>query len=137
MAEDDTAFPTLDDVELSVLDGLGTRRAIAAGDHLYRAGDTTYDFYVVLSGAVDIILDTDGDEQVVATHGPGKFLGELNMVTGTRVLLSARVAEPGEVIAIPPEALRHLIATQARLGDTILAAFMARRSVMMTGAAAS
>jgi thioredoxin reductase (NADPH) len=137
MAEDDTTFPTLDDAEVAVLDGLGTRRAIAAGEYLYRAGDATYDFYVILSGEVEIILDSDCEERVIATHGARRFLGELNMVTGLRVFLSARVAEPGEVIAVPADALRHVIATQAGLGDTILAAFMARRSVLIAGASSS
>ena len=56
------------------------------------------------------------------------------MLTGMRVLVSARVAEDGEVIVIPRERLRRLLATDPGLGDTILAAFIARRSVLMTGA---
>ena len=59
------------------------------------------------------------------------------MLTGMRVFVSARVAEAGEVIVIPRESLRRLIATDPGLGDTILAAFMARRSVLMAGASAT
>ena len=41
------------------------------------------------------------------------------------------------MIVVPRDALRRLIATDPGLGDTILAAFMARRSVLLTGASAS
>ncbi len=130
-------IPTLDDAELAVLDALGARRRVEVGEYLYREGDTTYDFYVVLSGLVEITIHQDGEERVIISHGGGRFLGELNLLTGSRVFLSARMAEPGEVLAVPAEALRRVIATQPRLSDKILATFMARRSDLLQGAAAS
>jgi thioredoxin reductase (NADPH) len=135
--DDATAFPSLDDSQLAVFDRLGTRRPVRSGDYLYRSGDPTYDFYVVLSGAIEIVLNADGDERVITRHGARRFLGELNLLTGQRVYLSARVVEDGEVIAVPPSALRHVIATEPGVGDTILAAFIARRSVLLSGAAAA
>ena len=54
-----------------------------------------------------------------------------------RVFVNARVAEAGEVIVVPRDRLRRLIATDPGLSDTILAAFMARRSILLTGASAS
>ena len=56
MADDAVAFPTLTDEELAFFDTLGTGRTTAAGEYLYREGDATYDFYVVVSGAVDIVV---------------------------------------------------------------------------------
>ena len=50
--DDAVAFPKLDDTQVAALDTLGTRRSIAAGEYLFREGDPTYDFYVVVSGAV-------------------------------------------------------------------------------------
>ena len=106
-ADDAVAFPTLDDSELAVLEALGTRRSVAVGEYLYREGDTTYDFYVILSGAVEIVVRSDGEERIITRQGPGRFLGELNLLTGQRVYLSARVVEPGEVIVVPRAALQH------------------------------
>src|SRR6266705_2637839 len=137
MADDAVAFPTLDDSELAVLEALGSRRSVAVGEYLYREGDTTYDFYVILSGAAEIVVRSDGEERIVARHGPGRFLGELNLLTGQRVYLSARIVEPGEVIVVPRAALHHLIATAPTLSDTILAAFLARRSALLSGASAA
>src|SRR5258708_29555986 len=101
MADDGEAFPTLDDADIAVFDTLGTRRSIAVGDYLYREGDASYDFYVVVTGAVDIVVRSDGEERLITRHGPGRFLGELNLLTGMRAFVSARVVEAGEGIAVP------------------------------------
>jgi thioredoxin reductase (NADPH) len=137
VADDAVAFPTLDDAEVAVLDSLGARRSMAVGEYLFRQGDVAYDFFVILSGAVDIVMPSDGEERVITRHGAGRFMGELNLLTGMRVFLSARVVEPGEVVVVPAVALRQVIATRPGLGDTILAAFLARRSLLMSGAAAT
>jgi len=137
VATDTDAFLRLSDADLAALGRLGVRRAVAAGEYLYREGDASYDFYVVLSGAVEIFVKSEGQERIIARHEAGRFLGELNLLTGQRVYVSARVAEPGEVIAVPRDALRRLIATDASLSDKILAAFLARRAILMSGAASA
>ncbi len=132
---DDPATVTLDAAELAVFDASGTRRRVEVGEYLYRAGDSAYDFFVVLSGEVEVFVDADGEERFLVRHGPGRFLGELNLLTGLRVIVSARMTESGEVLAVPAEVLRRVIATEPDLSDKILAAFMARRALLMTGAA--
>jgi thioredoxin reductase (NADPH) len=135
MADDPVAFPSLDGSQLAALEALGARRRVAAGEYLYREGDASYDFYVILSGAAEIFVRADGEERTIARHGPGLFLGELNLLTGQRVFVSARVVEPGEVIVVPVAILRQLLNTNPALGDMILAALLARRSFLLTGAA--
>jgi len=131
---DQAAIPDLDDDEIAQLLPYGTRRMAQPGEFLYRAGDARYDFYVVLSGLVEIVLDVDGEEQVIVSHGPGRFLGELNLLTGLRVFVSARVVEAGELLQIPAEELKRIIATQPRLSDKILVTFMVRRNELLDGA---
>ena len=134
MQADPSAFPVLDPSELAIFAAVGTRRHVVAGDYLYHEGDPHYDFWIVLSGAVEVVVD-DADDQVIVTPRAGQFLGELNLLTGVRAFVSARVAEPGEVLAVPPDRLRRVIATEPELGDKILAAFMARRAAFLAGAA--
>ena len=98
---DDEAIPNLDAADIALFEAAGTRRSIVAGDYFYREGNSAYDFYVLVSAAVEIVLRTDSGEQLIAQHGPGRFLGELNMLTGQRVFASARVVEPGDVIVVP------------------------------------
>ena len=123
MALEDEAFPTLTDADLAVVREFGAARPMVAGEYLYREGDVTYDFFVVVSGAVEAVSTADGTERVIAHHEAGRFLGELNLLTGQRVFVSARVVESGEVVVVPRERLRQMIARSPSLGDTILAAF--------------
>ena len=131
---DPSAFPFLDPSEVAIFEAIGTRRHVTAGEYLYREGDPEYDFWIVVSGAVDIVVD-DADDRVITTHRAGQFLGELNLLTGVRAFVSARVAEPGEVLAVPADVLRRVVATEPALSDKILAAFMARRTALLAGGA--
>jgi thioredoxin reductase (NADPH) len=135
MTDEDEAFPTLDEADMALVTQLGVRRRVTEGEYLFREGDDAYDFFVVVSAEVDIVVAVDGRESVIVHHGPGRFLGELNMLSGLRVFVSARVVTPGEVVVVSRDRLRQLMATNPRLGDTILAAFVARRGLLMTGAA--
>src|SRR5258708_35676953 len=78
-----------------------------------------------------------GEERIINRQGPGRFLGELNLLTGERVYLPAHIVEPGAVLVVPRAALQHVIATTPGLGDTILTAFLARRRELLNLASAS
>ena len=92
MANEDEATPTLDAEDMALVTQLGVRRQVTVGEYLYQEGDVTYDFFVLVSAEVDIVVAVDGGERDIASHGPGRFLGELNMLSGLRVFVSARVS---------------------------------------------
>jgi thioredoxin reductase (NADPH) len=135
MLDDAAAFPLLNETDLALLEGLGTRQRVGVGEYLFRQGDETYNFYVVLSAVVEIVVQADGSDHVIVRHGAGRFVGELGLLTGQRVFVSARVVEAGEVLALSREALRQVIATNPRLSDTFLAAFLERRTALLSSAA--
>src|SRR5215207_4653531 len=116
-----SAFPTLADDQIGFLRRYGEVRKVEPGQVLFREGDRSYDFIVILEGEVGTI----------AVHGARRFLGEMNMLTGQSVYLSAVMRESGEVLAIPPEKLKAIITEEPTLSDIILKAFLARRSVLM------
>src|ERR1700716_2745718 len=90
----DGAFPRLDDAQVQTLAAAGDRRPVHAGEVLYREGDGSCDFFVILGGMVAVVEDYGGpQEQLVAVHGPGRFLGELGVVTGQAVLFTAVVRD--------------------------------------------
>jgi thioredoxin reductase (NADPH) len=123
------AFPRLSAEQLQVLSALGIQREVQAADVLYREGDTSCDFFVILSGKVAIVEDFEGPhERVVSVHGPGRFLGEISLLTGRAVFFSAVVREPGAVLEVPVDRLREIVADDAVLGDVILRAFVRRRT---------
>ncbi len=129
----DSAAPTLDAETQAELAPFGEERAVEVGDILYRAGDGSYDFLVVIEGTVDIIRPDLEGETLITTHHPGRFLGELNMLTGQRAYLTARVSERGRVLAIPVDEFRRVMSSKPELADVIFSAFVARREILRTG----
>ncbi|MDQ1454779.1 MAG: thioredoxin reductase [Actinomycetota bacterium] len=134
--DDGPAAVTLDGPMLDELMEFGDVRSVAAGDVLYQAGADVPAFIVVLEGEVEIIRQDNSGEEVVARHGQGRFLGELNLYTGQRTYLTARVSKPGRLLAIDLETFRRLIDTRPDFSDTVFKAFVARRELLRTGAGA-
>jgi thioredoxin reductase (NADPH) len=99
---------------------------------LFREGDPRCDFFVILAGKVAIVAGYGtNEEEVVSVHGPGRFLGELNLLTGQALFVSAVVREPGEVLVVPIEGLREFVTQDPGLGDLILRAYLLRRSLLI------
>ena len=132
----DPAAPTFGPAELAELAEFGTERTMERGEFLFRAGDVAYDFMVVLEGEVEIVRSDPERDEVIVTHTPGRFLGELNLLTGQRAYLSARVSRPGRVLGIAPPEFRRIMSSKADLADTIFRALVARRELLRSGGAA-
>ncbi|HMK10357.1 MAG TPA: FAD-dependent oxidoreductase [Acidimicrobiales bacterium] len=129
---DAVAFPDLDDTQLSIAASLGTRRQVRAGEILFSPEDDHYDWIVILRGAVEVI---GANGEVITRHGARRFLGEVSLVTRQRPYLTARVAEPSEIVVVPADVFRAHVMTDVRLSDTVLEAFLARRAVLLAAAA--
>jgi thioredoxin reductase (NADPH) len=128
----DGAFPHLSENQLARLRLAGDRRNTRAGQVLFREGDERYDFFVVLEGKVAVIDGYgDPDERLIAVHGPGRFLGELGLLTGQAAFFTAVVLEPGEVLVLPVDRLRALITQDSSLGDVVLRAYFLRRELLI------
>src|SRR5215211_7960098 len=117
--------------QIEVLRSYGQTKETEAGQVLFRAGDTTNDFFVVLQGEVEVIDDFAGEVRTVGVFSAGTFLGDLHMLTGQGVPLSAVVSVSGEVLAIPRERLKEVVTEEFDLSNLILDTFLARRSYLM------
>ena len=129
----EVAWTRLDGPMLEELKSFGEVREVAPGDILYRAGDPTPDFFVVLEGEAEIVRLDDSDEFVVATHGEHRFLGELNLLTGQSAFLTARISQPGRVLVVPLATFRQLMSTRPDFSDTVFRALVARREILRAG----
>ncbi|MFW3169212.1 Na+/H+ antiporter NhaA [Geodermatophilus sp. CPCC 206100] len=132
----DGAYPRLSDEQLALLERSGTRRRYAAGETVFREGDPGYDFAVVLSGAVAMVEDAGREGQrVIAVHGPRRFLGELDLFSDHPVSLTAVVLRPGEVLSVPDDRMRQVFGADHPFKETVLRAFLLRRSMLLELAA--
>ena len=119
--------PVLSAEQLAKLASVGEERTAAVGDVLFRIGDERYPFVAILEGEA-AILDSAGDE--IVRHGASGFLGELNLMTGQTVYLTAVVTQPMRYIAVEREVLRPMLFDDGPLGDVLLSAFIARREAL-------
>jgi thioredoxin reductase (NADPH) len=119
--------PLLSASQLTTLAEHGEERTANVGDVLYRVGDQTYPLIAILEGEVAIL---DAADNEIVRHGPSKFLGEMNLLTGQTVFVSAVVTEPLRYIAVAREALRALLFDDGPLSDLLLSTFMARREAL-------
>jgi thioredoxin reductase (NADPH) len=138
VASDSTAFPTLTPAQLARLSSYGDEHLVTAGESLFVEGQRHYDLIVILDGEADIVyVDAAHDETIIATHGPGRFLGELSLLTGQRSFLRGRMRDDGRVLRINQPEFRRLLAGDPEIGDIIFAAFVARREIIRGGAGAA
>jgi thioredoxin reductase (NADPH) len=119
--------PSLSDSQLARLAEVGERRSASVGDVLFSLGDTTYPFIAVEEGEVSV-LDGAGNE--IIHCGPSKFLGELNLLSGQTVFLTAVVTQPLRYIAVDRLVLRDLLFEDSQLSDLLLSTFIARREAL-------
>jgi len=121
------ASPALSASQLATLALVGEERTAAVGDVLYSVGDTTYPFVAILEGEVAIV-DAAGNE--IVRHGASSFLGELNLLSGQTVFLTAIVTEPLRYVVVQRDALRGLLFDDGPLSDLVLSTFIARREAL-------
>src|SRR5204862_1172525 len=117
----------LSSAQLATLAERGEERTADVGDVLFRVGDTRYPLIAIRDGEVAIV-DAAGNE--IVRHGASGFLGELNLLSGQTVFLTALVTQPLRYIAVEREALRALLVEDGPLSDLVLATFIARREAL-------
>lgn len=87
-------FSNMDDDERAEVRAIMTERVFQPGQQIMRAGDLGSAFNVIEKGEVEIWLtDTDGHRVVLDVLGPGKFFGELSMLSGETRSASATSGE--------------------------------------------
>src|ERR1700722_16794716 len=122
------AFPKLDDRQLAMLEPLDLHRIVPRGAVVYKAGQRDLGLMAVLRGELEVFESRDGREQILATAGPGYFVGDVATLMGTAALASARgKAEETEVLEVPAEKLRRALAELPGVSEPIVRAFIMRR----------
>src|SRR3954447_8009871 len=119
--------PPLSASQLATLAKLGEERTANVGDVLFRVGDRAYPFIAILKGEAAII-DAAGNE--MTRHGASKFLGEVTLLSGQTVFLTAVVVKPMRYIAVDRDVFRSLLFDDAGLADLVLTTFIARREAL-------
>ena len=135
-ARRDQMFPVLEPAEIDRLARFGELKSYAAGEQIVATGEIAPGAFIILAGQVDITQrGRMGNFELIVTHGPGSFMGELAQLSGRPSLVDAYAKEAVEAIVIPPRRLRDLMVEEAELGECIMRALILRRvGLLETGA---
>ncbi|GAA3679992.1 hypothetical protein GCM10022376_19230 [Yimella lutea] len=125
------AYPRLNDEQIMLLSQHGERKVLAEGSTLFCAGDRDCGVFVVLDGKVRVVQEEGpgGEARVIAVHGRGRFVGDLSMLTGQAVYVTAVAQTDVEVLEVLYDGLKEAVTQDQALGDLILRAFVLRRNL--------
>ena len=129
------AFPKLDEDQIARLGQCAPTKLVRYpdGTKLVSVGERDARFFVVESGAVEILDDTE-TTKTITFLGPGEFTGDVAHLTGGPSLVSAVARHDCEVYELSADAVREVLNQCPDLGDIILLAFMARRQILRDAA---
>lgn len=110
-----------------------SRGYFPAGDMVFSEGDPATDFYVIESGEVEILKDTDGDGtlEIIAVLGPGDFFGEGALLEATLRMRNAsvRARTDLEVTIIGRSVFNQISTALVPLRDAMAAAMKRRTNI--------
>ncbi len=123
-------FPILTSTQIQRLVAHGRVRSVHAGDVLVEPGDREIPIFVVLSGELEALRSSFGEETLLRTFGPGQFTGELNTLSGRLAIALIRARQDGEIVEIARDNVLALVQADAELSEILMRAFILRRAEM-------
>ena len=128
----DQMFPALEPAEVGRLWRFGELKSYAAGDRIITTGEIAPGAFVILAGRIEVTHRAmPGHSELIVTHGPGSFMGELAQLSGRPSLVDAYAKEAVQALFIPPRRLRDLLVEEAELGERIMRALILRRVALL------
>jgi thioredoxin reductase (NADPH) len=125
-------FPKLTVEQIERVSRFGETHDYPEGTQLFRRGDRSVDFFVVVEGSVEITdAGTDGGEETIHLHKSRQFTGELDLFNNREILVSGRTASDSRLIRVPRLVFPRLIEAEPDIGEIIMRAFILRRVGLM------
>ena len=124
------AFPQLTDKQLSALAKFTRLKSYQDGEHLFKAGDSDFKFFVIKQGQVEIVERSTGKQKTVTVHEEKEFTGDISMLTGSPSPVSAYAVGDCQIYEVSNADLKQILKEIPQLGDCILQAFLTRRQLL-------
>jgi thioredoxin reductase (NADPH) len=131
-ARETQTFPRLDPEMMARAAQFGVEEAVPAGALLFERGQRGVDFFLIVTGAVEI-FETDVCDQPsqVTVHTERQFTGEMDLFNDRQILVSARATVDSRVVRVKRPDFRRLVASEPDIGEIIMRAFILRRLGMI------
>ena len=127
-AREAQTFPRLNPEMAARIAGYGQEEHLPAGTLVFRRGERSVDFFLVLDGAIEIFdLDREGEPRVFTVHGARQFTGEMDLFNDRQILVSGRAGGDTRVVRVKRADFRRLVTAEPDIGEIIMRAFILRR----------
>jgi CRP-like cAMP-binding protein len=90
-----------------------------AGETIVREGDISGRFYVITAGAVEVLQQIDGQEQVIRKLGPGDHFGEIAAMSNGRRTATVRTLTATSVLSLARDDFAALVDHLPALHDAL------------------
>ncbi|HUN25669.1 MAG TPA: FAD-dependent oxidoreductase [Steroidobacteraceae bacterium] len=132
LAREAQTFPQLSEEMTARVAGYATQESVPAGTLLFARGDRGVDFFLVLSGAIEILeTDVHGQTTVFRVHEARQFTGEMAMFSDRQALVSARARTDSQVLRVKRSEFRRLISFEPDIGELLMRSFILRRMALV------
>ncbi len=124
----DTRDTSLDPFFVQLAERYANAESYAAGATLFAEGDPGETMLLILSGLVQITKHGPGEEEpvVIATRGPGEFLGEMALVEDCPRFATAQAAEDSMVLVFSHDNFHRIISEAPELATHVLKSLSAK-----------
>ena len=95
-------------------------RQFKEGEYLIRAGDKDDSFYILTSGQVDVVINSDGGESVLASISEGSVFGEIAFFDGLPRSATIRAQSQGSAVRVTRQNFDTLAAWEPKIARTML-----------------
>jgi CRP-like cAMP-binding protein len=95
-------------------------REFQKGTVLFREGEAGKEMYVVHQGRVTISKTAGGVEKILASLGPGEFLGEMSILSGKPRSATATCAEDSKLLVIDAKTYEAMIRGNAEIAVRLI-----------------
>jgi thioredoxin reductase (NADPH) len=127
MPKNEQAFPTLDPSAIQRVMRYGTSSLVGEGAIVVEQGEPMEHFIVVVEGEAVVEMTSQNGTEVIATHGPGEFFGDVHLLSGRPSLVRGRMVKAGSIVTVKRADVKALMQNDTELGEIFMRAFILRR----------
>ncbi|MGB3465060.1 MAG: FAD-dependent oxidoreductase [Cyclobacteriaceae bacterium] len=126
----DPKFPQLTQQQINTLKEYGEVVRFDERTTIFKEGDNQYDFYVVLSGTIEI-QDPSNPNTLITTHHKNEFSGDSSMLSNRAAHVNGYATDSTHLLRVKPNRLKQAIAKHSEISDILLNAFLLRQEAVL------